>query len=165
MPNREILIIGVGNAYRSDDAVGLVTVLRLTTRLKLRQQLDGIKIIEQSGEGTALIDCWHNAATVLLVDAVSSGGAPGTIYRIDASSESVPAKFFRYSTHAFSVAEAVELARTLDELPPRFIIYGIEGANYQTGGSLSAVVKEAIEIILDRLMTEIAELKKACTTA
>jgi hydrogenase maturation protease len=48
---------------------------------------------------------------------------------------SLPASMFRGSTHAFGLNEAVELSRALKQLPSNFIIYGIEGQNFDTGSS------------------------------
>ena len=48
---------------------------------------------------------------------VQSGAAPGTIHRLDATETPVPSRFFHYSTHAFSVAQAVELAVQEEQRP------------------------------------------------
>ena len=82
------LIIGLGNDYRSDDAVGRVVARKLGA-----ESLDGVRILEESGEGAALMDAWQGADFVILIDAVHLGGKPGTIYRIDAHAEEIPAVF------------------------------------------------------------------------
>jgi len=133
------LVIGVGNEYRGDDGAG-IAVARL-----LRNQLPSqVRILEQSGEGTSLLDSWRAAASVVLVDAVQSGAAPGTIHRFDASQAPVPAGLFPCSTHAFGVAEAIEMARALHELPSRMVVYGIEGADFADGNGLSPAVQRAV---------------------
>jgi len=143
------LIIGVGNSLRSDDGVGIWVARRL------REQLPpGISVVEASGEGASLIDMWKGFASVILVDAVSSGTAPGTVHRLDAA-EPVRAQFFRCSSHAFGVGEAVELARVLNQLPPRLIIYGIEGANFAAGAELSPVVARSAAEASDRILKDI----------
>src|SRR3982751_5456111 len=124
-PAAPALVLGSGNEYRSDDAGGLLVARQVRTAA-----LPGVVLGEESGEGVALMQAWEGAARVILCDAVVSGGAPGTIYRLDAQAGPIPARFFNYSTHAFSVAEAVELARALDRLPPRLIIYGVEGRDF-----------------------------------
>src|SRR5574341_1004248 len=116
-----ILVIGVGNAYRGDDAVGLVVAQRLK-----EQAIDHVSVLEEGGDGVTLMESWENADTVILVDAGYSAAKPGTLYRFDAHTQPIPAKYFHYSTHAFGVAEAIELSRTLNQLPSRFIVYCIE---------------------------------------
>jgi hydrogenase maturation protease len=136
------LVIGVGNLYRSDDAVGIL----IARKLKLRAS-DRVSVQEQSGEGVSLMDTWKDYETVWLVDAVSSGKPAGSIHRLDASKQSIPSRFFSCSTHNFGVAEAIELARTLDQLPRQLNLYGIEGKNFQPGELLSAEVERAMEAV------------------
>ena len=145
-----IVIIGVGNEYRSDDGAGIAVARRLRALFP-----SGVTILEESGEGAALIQAWQGATWVMLVDAVRSGASPGAIHRLDARAASVPTGFFHYSTHAFSVAEAVELARSLDQLPPHLLVYGIEGENFAAGAGLSPAVEQAVETVVERLAEEV----------
>jgi hydrogenase maturation protease len=140
------LVIGVGNETRGDDGAGIVAIRLLRGKL-----LPGTRIIEASGEGAALMEAWQGAARVVLIDAVESGAEPGTIHRIDAARQKVPVRFFRYSTHAFSVAEAVETARALGSLPPCLVIYGIEGARFTAGAPLSREVESATRAVAARV--------------
>jgi hydrogenase maturation protease len=142
----QTLIICVGNSLRGDDGIGHVVAQRLR-----EMQLPDVTVREENGEGTALIDTWTDAAAVILIDAVQSGAAPGTIHRLDASLGPLPFRFFHYSTHAFSVAEAVELARALDQLPPCLIVYGIEGRDFSGGATLSPEVAAAVEEVASRV--------------
>lgn len=137
--NQKILLIGVGNKFRQNDTVGLAISEKFRNKLPPE-----IKIVEASGEGVALMELWQYATTVYLFDAVISGAEVGKTYRIDAQIETVPAKFFNYSTHAFSVAEAVELARTLNQLPSKLIIYGVEGKNFAQKPTRSQIVLPSI---------------------
>ena len=43
----------------------------------------------------SLIDAWDGAESVWLVDAISSGAAAGTVHRLDASEQALPAELFR----------------------------------------------------------------------
>ncbi|MBI3693895.1 MAG: hydrogenase maturation protease [Acidobacteria bacterium] len=101
---------------------------------------------------------WSDAEEVILVDAVVTGVPPGAITVWDARTAPLAGDFIRCSTHAFGVAEAVELARLLDRLPPRLRIYGIEGTNFEPGAEPSPAVREAAE----RLAEQIAREAPAC---
>lgn len=148
--SRGQLIIGIGNSLRSDDGVGIWVARRL------REQLPpGILVFEASGEGAALMETWKGAARVILVDAVSSRAAPGTIHRFDAAAEPIRAQFFRCSSHAFGVGEAVELGRVLNQLPLRLVVYGVEGANFAAGAELSPVVEQSAAEVAGRILQEI----------
>ena len=144
------IVIGIGNQYRCDDAVGII-VARMLTEASPR----GVRVREASGEGTELMDAWQDTEFVILVDAVQSGSSPGTIYRLDAHQSTLPSRFFHYSTHAFSVAEAVELARALNRLPTRLVVYGIEGACFAAGEGLSRGVERAAKEVARRVLAEL----------
>jgi len=139
-------LIGIGNEYRGDDAAGLIIARRL-----IPLQFPGLEIIQHLGDGAELMELWRDASEIVVVDAVRSGAAPGTIFRIDAVRERVAVEFFSYSTHAFSLAEAVELSRQLGQLPRSLYIYGIEGANFSPGERISAPVEGAIESLMAEL--------------
>ena len=146
----QTLVIGLGNDFRRDDGAG-----RVAARMIASAQVDGVRVIEASGEGAALMDAWRDAESVVLIDAVHSGAAPGTIHRLDARAQPIPSNFFHYSTHAFSVAEAVELARALDQLPPRLIVFGIEGKDFSSGEDLSPEVAAAVEEVVRQVKGEL----------
>ena len=150
--NSPLLIIGIGNSYRSDDGAGLAVVRRLA-----RKAPSNVVLREMSGEGCALMEAWRGAGNVIVVDAVQSGdadSAPGTIHRFEAHTEKVPSEFFHYSTHAFGLAEAIEMSRALQELPKRLTIFGIEGENYKAGETMSAQVEASVESVLRSLEVE-----------
>jgi hydrogenase maturation protease len=141
-----VLILGCGNLDRSDDGAGLLVARRL-------RQL-GVDVREHSGETLALIEAWSGCAEVVVVDAIVSGAPPGAITVWDAQAAPLAVRRFRSSTHAFGVADTVELARVLDRLPPRLIVYAIEGIRFDHGGAPSLEVSEAIERLAQELARE-----------
>lgn len=141
-----ILIIGIGNDYRSDDAAGLI-VARVLQAKKNRH----MTITEHSGEGTTLLEAWRGWERVILVDAVCSGAPPGTIHRFDASAGALPARLFSASSHAFGVAQGIELARALGQLPRQVLLYGIEGQHFAAGVGLSPAVQQTINAVVEMI--------------
>ncbi len=143
----DVLLIGIGNFYRGDDAVGRI----IARQIKLRK-LPRLLAIEHGGEGTSLMELWKDEAQVIVVDAISSCNVPGKIHRFDAHLQPLPAQIFGVSTHAFGLAEAVELARALKQLPNRLIVFGIEGNQFKIGTQLSLPVQEAIPHVIERIL-------------
>jgi hydrogenase maturation protease len=144
-------IIGCGNLDRGDDAAGVLVVRRLRTL--------GIKAEEQSGESVSLMDSWQGFEIVIVVDTLCSDHAPGDVNIWDACTSPLPKAALRCSTHAFGLYEAVELARTLDRLPDKLLIYGIEGKQFAPGAQPSAEVEKAVELVAQ----QIAELVRGAT--
>jgi hydrogenase maturation protease len=141
-----VILIGVGNAWRGDDGAGLAVARRVRELAPA-----GIEVREVEGDATALVDVWWGAEHVVVVDAAQSGAAPGTVRRFDVGSQPLPARSLRSSTHAFGVADAVELARSLDRLPGRLDVYAIEGASFVAGDSLSPSVERAVAELAEEL--------------
>ena len=144
------LIIGLGNEYRRDDAVGLVVARRLK-----QSAPESVLVLEETGEGASLLESWQDAEAVILIDAVHSGAKPGTVHRLDAHAQPIAKKFFRFSTHAFGLAEGVELARALGRLPPRLIVYGVEGKSFEAGVGLSPEVEAAAQEVVERVLGDV----------
>ncbi len=150
----QILVIGIGNEYARDDAAGL-----LIAREIKRQAREGVEVIELSGEGAALMESWKGADTVIVIDAARSGGMPGTLHRFDACREPLPAETFRGSTHAFGLYQAVEVARSLAQLPRRLIIYAIEGRDFAAGIRLTPEFEQSMPAAVDAVTREIVALE------
>jgi len=145
-----ILVIGVGNRYRSDDAAGL-----LAADLLKSAQIQEVHVVTGITDGASMIDLWQGYEAVYVVDAVVSGEEPGKIYRFDAASGTVPKSFFNpYSTHSFSVAEAIQLAFALDKLPANLIVYGIEAKNFEQGEHVSPDVAAAVSVVAGKIIDE-----------
>lgn len=143
-------MIGVGNDLRGDDAAGLLVARKLRGICG-----DGLRVVECEGEPVGLLDMWQGCEPTIIVDATQSGAAPGTIRRIAAHAGPLPPGLAGTSTHLLGVAEAVELARALGRLPARTIVYGIEGATFDTGAPLSEVVQAAVERVAAAISREL----------
>ena len=141
-------IIGIGHLDRGDDALGRLAAVRLR-----ESTAPGVEIVETDGEAGKLLDLFQGADTVIVIDACLSGAKPGTVQRIDAVANAMPRWLGSASSHAIGLAESVELARVLGQLPKRLIVYAVEAANFTLGAPLS----EAVAAALDSLPTRIRD--------
>lgn len=151
------IVIGIGNEFRGDDAAGRLVVRRLVDR-----GASNVELRECSGESATLMEMWQGFDRVHLVDAVESRQPTGTLHRIAAHENEMPRDFFHTSTHAFSLAEAIELARALDQLPAEMIVHGIEGRWFESGKKLTPEVEAAIETLSDLIIEELKK-ENVCT--
>jgi len=150
--NDAVLIVGVGTEFGADDRVGRT----VAETLKQSEEIRGVEVREATGEGASLMALWEGYSRVIIIDAASSGSAPGTIHRIDASKRIVPTGFLHYSTHAFGVAEAIELARVLGTLPESVTVYAVEGACFRPGGPVTPEVEKAVPEVARQVREELA---------
>lgn len=140
------LVICCGNADRGDDGAGLLVAHLLAE--------SGIEVLEHSLDGLALIEAWSGAERAILVDAVVTGAAPGTIIRVSGES----ARVLRHDiglTHSFGVADAIELARELGRMPKRLEIIGIEGSRFEPGTEPAPVVAESAARVASQIREEL----------
>jgi hydrogenase maturation protease len=152
------VVIGVGNPLRGDDAAGVTVADRLRERVPV-----GVDVVACSEEPSRLMEAWEGAESVVLVDTVSSGAAPGTLHRFDAGDEPLPARSFRSSTHAIGIADTIELARALGRLPRRVCVWGVEAGGFATGAELSPAVETAVAALVHAVLNDLE--KERCTSA
>lgn len=145
-----ILIVGIGNEFRGDDAAGLHAARGLQ-----RESGGAFTVLEHTGDCSDLMQIWKSSDKVIVIDALHSGRAPGTIIRLDASRQTIPPDSISFSTHVFGLMHAVELSRALDQLPPELIVYGIEGCDFEIGKGLSPQVAAAITKVQEEILAEI----------
>lgn len=165
-------IIGVGNELRGDDGVGLEAVRRIRTALPGAPP-EPIAVSARCGDPVGLIDIWSRTPAVVLVDAMRSGGRPGTIRRFDGGRDPLPVAPRRSgagidrlpvafgavaSTHAGGLEAAIELARVLGRLPPRLIVYGVEGRSFEPGMAVSDPVRAALASVVRQVVAEARRL-------
>ncbi len=144
-----VRIIGLGNGMRGDDAIGLVAARRIRQAIGNHAQ-----VIEAEMAGVDLIDLMKGASVAILIDAVRSGKAPGSVHRLDASVSPIGGQVFSHSSHAIGVSEAIELARAMDVLPTTVIVYGVEVGNTEIGQPLSPPMGEALDQVLKQIILE-----------
>ncbi|MBW7885998.1 MAG: hydrogenase maturation protease [Caldilineaceae bacterium] len=155
-PAPEIVVIGIGNAWRGDDAAGLLVAHALAAR-----RMRHVRIEERTSIGPELIDAWRGADAVILVDAVVSGAAPGTVHRIDAHRDELPVGLTIGSTHAFDLTAIIDLARALDNLPGQLLIFGIETSSFEPGQAVSPEVLHSLALCTDAIVDEIRRLRRS----
>ncbi len=145
-----IVVAGVGNELRRDDGIGPAAIAGLGAGLPA-----AVETVTLDGEPARLIEAWDGADLAVVVDACTSGAAPGTVHRIeDPSTGPIPAPS---SSHGAGVAEAVRLGTALGRLPRRLVVLAVEGADFGPGPGLSEPVRAALTQVLAQLRQEIGE--------
>jgi hydrogenase maturation protease len=140
------VVIGVGNRMRRDDAAGPVVVDRLQGKVPR-----GVHLVESIGDPVSLLGWWQSASLAVVVDAVKTGSKPGTVFRFNGH-DSLPSAFFRQSTHLVGLADAVQMARTLDRMPGVLVLFGIEAQTMDYGEEISPAVHAALDGVVDSIL-------------
>lgn len=161
-----VLVAGVGNIFLGDDGFGVETVRRLAAH----PVPTGVEVVDVGVRGVdlayRLLDGYR---TAVLVDATCRGGAPGTVYLIEAAAEPLEAPVL--DGHRMGPDAVLALLATLaagigGEPPGRVLVVGCEPASLEEGIGLStpvaAAVEEAVQMIL-RVVDEVTQPEKETT--
>ncbi len=147
-----MIVIGIGNPTRGDDAVGWVVI----DRIDLQPHPD-FETARSSGDAAQLIGLWEQHEAVILVDAVRTEDQAGTLQVIDLLSNEIPSKP-ETSTHGFGVAAAVELSKALNSTPKLLTLVGITAEAFEHGGTLSPQASRAVEEAANEILRISANL-------
>lgn len=144
-PERRMLVIGVGNRDRSDDAIGPAVVD------EIRRREAPVTTIVSDGDLLDLMLEWRAEDDVVVVDCVRTGGSIGSVVLLD------PRDLDRAtssSTHGLGVGFAVELAELLGRLPARLRVLGVVGRCFDPGpmspelrGQVGEVTDEVLRLV------------------
>jgi hydrogenase maturation protease len=134
------ILIGIGNPDRGDDAAGWAVVDRVS----------GWTVERTAGGGFDLVDRWDHGDEVVIVDAMRSGGTPGTVAKFDATAQDLPMGVFS-STHSFGPGAVVGLAKALGRMPRSLTVVGIEADTFDMGADMSPAVAAAVSVVAEEL--------------
>jgi hydrogenase maturation protease len=146
---KRTIVVGVGNPVLTDDAVGIHVARRLCGGVAGRPDVD---VRELCLGGIELMEALVGYDRAIIVDAMTAGGKPGTIYR------STPEALFESRNsgcaHNATLGEALMIGRTVGlPLPGAIHIIGIEPGDVATfGETLTRPVNEAVPLVVDELL-------------
>jgi len=147
------LVLGLGNPVLTDDAVGLHVARALRERLTDRP---GVDVDEDYHGGLRLMERLIGYDRGIVIDAIRSGGAPGTLRRL--TDGSMPTRHSA-SSHDTTLPTALALGRMAGAPLPEeedVLFLAIEAADVTTFGDrctpeVEAAVPRAVEAVLGAL--------------
>jgi hydrogenase maturation protease len=138
--NGGIAVLGYGNSQRAEDGVGPAVVRRLAGRLAA-----GVELRELASDALALLAACEEFESVILVDAVVSGAAPGTVHCWEADQLPVADSIRLSSSHGLGLRDTIELGRRLGLLPRRLAVVGVEAGDFDVGAGIRSEVSDGIQ--------------------
>ncbi len=145
-----ILVAGVGNVLRGDDAFGV----EVANRLLERDNRPEVSVVETGIAGIQLVqDLQEGFDAVIVVDTVDRGRDPGTVMTIDY--EVIDVHELDHNTkydlladmHLATPERSLMVARAIGVLPPVVRMVGVQPIDADTMHlGMSDIVTQAIEI-------------------
>jgi hydrogenase maturation protease len=144
------IVIGVGNPVMADDALGVVAA-----RCVRDQCPSGVAVAEVYNGGLELMEAMAGYDRAFVVDAIVTGGRPGTIYRLGINDVATTRN--TSTTHNGSLSAAMELGRLSGmKLPGELRFWAVEAGDVTTfREGLTAEVEAAMPIVAAEIMHEL----------
>jgi hydrogenase maturation protease len=147
-----IMVLGIGNRFMTDDAVGVMLVRRLQAEYRFSPE---VAVVDGGTEAISLLTMLEGIERLLVVDAIDTGCAPGTVIRL--SGDDLQAGFrFRISSCQIGVEDMLAAAKLLDYYPREVAIWGVQPAALECGAEFSPIVTERFNILLKRVLEELS---------
>src|SRR5690242_19243423 len=132
-----MLVAGIGNVFLRDDAFGV----EVAQRLAATTVPEGVEVLDVGIRGVHLAyQLMDGYDTLVLVDAISRGGAPGTVTVLEPLVDADATE--PLDPHRLEPGPLLASVRTLGALPPHVLLVGCEPADLDEGMGLSPVVRE-----------------------
>jgi hydrogenase maturation protease len=140
-----VRIIGLGNEWAGDDAVGLIAARKLHEK-----NIPGVEIIVREVPDWEMFEEMEDDDLLLFIDACDSGGEAGTIYQL--RPDEIMEQCVRHcSSHGLGLVEWLSMAEALGISRGRVIIVAVEIEGTEMGASLSKPVEAAIPRLLEKI--------------
>jgi len=125
--NIQVTILGVGNILLKDEGVGV----RVVEYLDRMYDFGGnVQVVDGGVLGVRLMGVIGNTDFLIVVDAVSNRGAPGTLYRL--ADDQVPRRVLaKQSMHQLDLPEVLALCAAIDK-NPQVVVLGVEPQDIST---------------------------------
>lgn len=144
-----VVVIAVGNEYRSDDGIGPVVAAQLAERVPA-----DVVVTRCDGEPTGLLEVWSGADLAVVVDAVlCEPSAPGRVWL--SSVDNLTGVTTAIGSHALGIPEALLLGRALGRVPHELAVVAVEAARLDMGFGLSPPVAAAVPDIVRTVLETI----------
>jgi hydrogenase maturation protease len=146
-----VAVLGLGNTLMRDDGVGARVLDELARRYRF---LPTVILIKSDAPMARLAAELEGVGHLVVVDAVRSGHAPGTVHCLGRSgAEAITSQRFTRSSHGMGLAEFFALLSALGRCPEIRII-GVEAGELNEAG---LELSEPVEAALPRVTAAVAE--------
>ncbi len=149
-----VLVLGLGNVLLGDDGLGAAAIARVERRYRIPP---GVRLEDGGTLGLSLLGLLAESERVILVDAVRTGSAPGTLVRIDGE-EVMDAVRDRLSPHQVGVADLLDAARLIDCYPTTVTLLGLAPESIDLRVTRSDAVDASLDELVEAIVREVQSL-------
>ena len=140
----KVLLVGIGNTLRGDDGLGPKIIEALDG--KVQAELLDVGEVPESYTGRIIS---VRPDTIVLIDAVDFGGAPGSAVFLNAGE--MAARFPQISTHKISLSVLAQWAEANGTT--RVWLLGVQPESLKSQQQLTPTLQNTLELLCDLLKT------------
>jgi hydrogenase maturation protease len=163
-PRLRTVVLGIGNTILSDEGVGVHAAMALSSAYEIPADVD---VIDGGTAGMELLGPLTGIDLLVVLDAVKSGRAPGSVVTLTGSEVPV---FFRskLSPHQISICDVLAGLEFSGEAPKDLVLIGCEPESLELGLEMTPTVAAQVPEMVRIAVSEMAKrgvtlAKKACT--
>jgi hydrogenase maturation protease len=156
VPEKQILVAGVGNAWLQDDAFGG----ECARRLEERGVPDGVRVMDFGTGGLDLAyEIMRGYDALVLLDASRQGGRPGTLYVLEPDMEALARPIEDGDTinpHGMDPQTVLRFVGAIGGFSGRVVVIGCEPGEVDDVGlgltpAVAGAVDRALELVVETL--------------
>lgn len=146
------LVLGIGNLIMTDDGVGVRVAQRLMEEYHFPE---GVTVMDGGTLGLDLLPHLEGVERLLMVDALETGGPPGTVMRL--SGEEIPmALQTKLSPHQMGLQDLLTVAEFQGNRPAEMVLWGVQPESIELGMELSPAVAARVDLLVEKMLGELA---------
>lgn len=146
-----VVVIGVGNRARRDDAAGPLVVHEIARRRP------DLRTVERDGDLSLLALDWERGDHVVVIDALADADGASGVTLVELDLEDVP-RGRSVSSHGLGVVDAIRLAAAMGRVPGDLRLLGITGRDFAIGPPSPDLVCAA-PVLADEVLSIIENMR------
>lgn len=155
-----ITVLGVGNILLSDEGLGVHIIQELLDEYMFS---DNVQLIDGGTMGMELLHYIGDVEQLLLVDAISGGEAPGTIYEF--RHKELENYFTDHiSVHEVGIQDILRIRHMQDKPFLDAVVMGMEPESLEVGMDVTPTLRVNMETLKDKIIAQLklwgVEVKK-----
>ena len=136
----------------TDDGVGVRVVNRLAADYRFPP---GVAVVDGGTLGLDLLPLLDGVDRLLIVDAVETGGPPGTLMRLEG--EEIPMAFrTKLSPHQMGLQDLLAVAELQGSRPREMVLWGVQPESIELGMELTPAVAARFDQLVEKVLAELA---------
>ncbi|HXE97148.1 MAG TPA: HyaD/HybD family hydrogenase maturation endopeptidase [Dongiaceae bacterium] len=146
-----VLVLGIGNLVMSDDGAGVRVVQKLQHEYRFP---DTVEIMDGGTLGLDLLPKLEGIDRLIVVDAVETGGEPGTCVRL--AGEELPiALATKVSPHQMGLKDLLAVAELMGHKPREMVLIGVQPGSIDMDTELTAAVEAKVDELVGMVLKEL----------